>query len=283
MAPLLAAFALAGCPASTVHYGMTPVGTPWVAAAEVTGHVFAYGGRTLMDGRVNGSDGLVLYTRGGTPDGAMKILWGVRRRYGARLVVRATRLDAAGTFMQRFSHPGGQFPSIIDVPEPGCWQLSLRTGKVRASFVVEAVDAPPEPFCQPTLVERTTPHPRFGNLTWMSTTPRANGIAAVLFVSTLPGAERALIYAGGLAPEGWATKFLWWSPKPGGGLTLAGWRLDGTGTFRQSFPGALGISPPVQGIVFPSIVDIPTAGCWAVRVSTGGRTGLAVFNAVVTN
>ena len=282
MAALLAVLALAGCPASTIHYGPTSVGTPWVATGAVAGHVFAYSGRTLMDSRVNGSDGLVLYTHGRTPDGATKILWVVRRRYGPTLTVHATRLDAPGTFTQRFKHRGGQFPSIVVIPAPGCWSLSLQTGKVRATFVVEAVDSPAESFCEPTLVFRTTPHPRFGAVTWMPTTPRSNGIAAVLFVSTLPGAERALIYAGGLAPEGWATKFLWWSPKPGGALTLAGWRLDGTGTFRQSFPGALGVTPPVEGISFPSIVEIPTAGCWAVRVSTGGRTGLAVFNAVVT-
>jgi hypothetical protein len=283
VAAWLAAIALAGCPATTVHYGAT-VGTPWVAAGAVTGRVFAYSGRTLMDARVNGSDGLVLYTHGRTPDGATKILWVVRRRYGPTLSLRATRLDGSGTFTQRFAHGGGQFPSIIDIPTSGCWRLSLRTGKVRATFVVQAVDAPAESFCEPTPVfRRDPPHPRFGTVTWMPTTPRSNGIAAVLFVSTLPGADRALIYAGGQAPEGWSTKFLWWSPMPGGGLTLAGWRLDGNGTFKQTFQSAWSDDPPVTGPIFPSIVDIPTAGCWAVRVSTGGRTGLAVFNAVVTS
>jgi hypothetical protein len=282
VAAWLATIALAACPASTVHYGVTSVGTPWITVGAVKGHVFAYGGRTLMDARVNGSDGLVLYTHGRTLDGATKLLWVVRRGYGPTLSIRAVRLDAPGTFTQRFAHRGGLFPSIIDLPEGGCWSLTLRTGKVRARVVLKAVDAPAEPFCEATPVFRHTLHPRFGDVTWMPTTPRSNGIAAVLFVSTIPGAERALIYAGGLAPEGWATKFLWWSPRPGGGLTLDGWRLDGTGTFRQSFTSALGVSPPVQGIVFPSIVEIPTAGCWAVRVSTGGRSGLAVFNAVVT-
>jgi len=36
----------------------------------------------------------------------------------------------------------------------------------------------------------------------------------------------------------------------------------------------------VTGVIFPSIVSIPTPGCWAVRVSTGGRAGLVVFEAV---
>jgi hypothetical protein len=69
MAPLLAAAALLGCPATPVHYAATPYGTPWVATRAITGHLFAYGGRTLMDARVNSADGLVLYTHGGTPDG----------------------------------------------------------------------------------------------------------------------------------------------------------------------------------------------------------------------
>jgi hypothetical protein len=275
----LASLALVGCPASTVHYGPT-VGTPWVSAGAVTGRVFAYSGRTLMDGRVNSSDGLVLYTHGRTPDGTTKILWVVRRRFGSALSLHATRLDGPGTFTQRFAHGGGQFPSIVDIPEPGCWRLSLRTGKVRALFVVEAVDAPAESLCEPTPVyRRDPPHPRFGAVTWMPTTPRSNGIAAVLFVSTLPGADRALIYAGGRAPEGWSTKFLWWSPRRGGGVVLSGQRLDGVGTFRESFNAA---ATEDGTVIYPSIVDIPSAGCWAVRVAIGGWTGLAIFNAVVT-
>jgi len=273
VAAWLAAIALAACPASTVHYGPTSVGTPWVSSGPITGHLFAYGGRTLMDGRVNGSDGLVLYTHGRTLSGATKILWVVRKRYSAKLTLHATRLDGAGSFTQSFSHRGGQFPSIVDLPGAGCWRLSLRTGKVRATFVVQAVELPDESLCEPTRVYRD-------GVLRMPTTPSGNGIAARLFVSTLPGADRAIIYAGGRAPEGWYTKFLWWSPKPAGGLVLSGTRLDGPGSFRQMFTSA---AADDGTIVYPSIVDIPTAGCWAVRVTIGPRTGLAVFNAVVTS
>jgi hypothetical protein len=273
VAAWLAALALAGCPASTVHYGPTSVGTPWVSSGSITGHLFAYGGRTLMDGRVNGSDGLVLYTHGRTLSGDTKILWVVRKRYSAKLTLHATRLDGAGSFTQSFSHRGGQFPSIVDLPGAGCWRLSLRTGKVRATFVVLAVELPEESFCEPTRVYRD-------GVLRMPTTPSGNGIDARLFVSTLPGADRAIIYAGGRAPEGWATKFLWWSPKPAGGLVLSGTRLDAPGSFRQTFTSA---AADDGTIVYPSIVDIPTPGCWAVRVTIGPRTGLAVFNAVVTS
>lgn len=276
MAAWLASLALAACPATTVHYGATTVGTPWVRSGGVTGHLFAYNGRALMDGRVNGSDGLVLYTRGGTGNPATKVLWTTRSR-SAVLTVLGKRLGAAGAFKQRATGRG-EFPSIVQIPSAGCWRLSVRSGSKHGTFVVRAVDAPVASFCEPSAVLRHTPHPRFGDITWMPTTPRSNGIAAVRFVSTLPGAESAVIYAGGVAPEGWRTKFLWWSPQPAGGVALDGWRLEGIGTFRQSFPAAASD----DGTVYPSIVEIPTAGCWAVRVTVGGRTGLVVFNAVVT-
>ncbi len=283
---LLAALALGGsCPATTVHYQATQVGTPWVRSGSVTANLFYYAGTTLMDGRVNQSDGAVIYTGGRTLGGTTKILWPVSAR-GARasLELKARRLDGPGAFARRFSSAvPGQFPSIDDVPLVGCWRFEIRTGKVRAAFVVKAIDAPAEALCEPTPVFRNVPHPRFGHITWMPASPRRSGLAAVLFVSTLPGAETAVVYAGGRAPEGWNTKFLWWSPKPGSSLWLFGTRLDLPGSFEQVEHTAYGITPPVTGPVFPSIVDIPTAGCWAVKVASGSRAGLVVFQAVVTS
>jgi hypothetical protein len=146
--------------------------------------------------------------------------------------------------------------------------------------VVQAVAPPSEPRCDPTPVfRRTQPHPKFGLITWMQATPRTDGVAAILFVSVVPGADSAMIYAGGRAPEGWNTKFLWWSPHPGPGLTITGRRVDGLpGRFQQKF----GSAAADEGIVFPSIVEIPTAGCWATTVQTGTTAGLVVFQAVVT-
>ena len=281
---LLAALSLAGssvCPATTMHYEASPVGTPWLRVRGITANLFYYGGRTLMDARVNQSDGAVIYPGGRTLDGSTKILWRVPRGAGSSLTLTARRLDGKGSFTQRFPHRGrGQFPSIVNVPEAGCWRLALRTGKARSTFVVRAVDAPAEAMCEPTVVYRDVPHPRFGDVDWMPAFPRSSGIAAVRFVSTLPDVRQAVIYAGGRAPEGWSTKFLWWSPRPGGSLELEGRHMGHAGFFRQSFQGATGEDPPV--VLFPSIVSIPTAGCWAVTVTTGGRAGLVVFQAVVT-
>jgi hypothetical protein len=33
------------------------------------------------------------------------------------------------------------FPSIVDVPEAGCWLLTVRNGSDRARFAVVALDA----------------------------------------------------------------------------------------------------------------------------------------------
>ena len=275
MAPLLAAAALLGCPATTVHYTAMSYGTPWVRSGGVTGNVFAYSGSMLMDERVNGSDGLVLYTRGGTGNPAMKILWTTSARSG-RLTLVGKRLDAFGAFTQRF-RGAREVPSIVKIPTAGCWRLSVRAGSTRGTLIVRVVDPPAESVCAATRVFRTTPHPRFGDVTWMPTTPTSDGLVAVRFVSTLPDADRAVIYAGGVAPEGWSTKFLWWSPRPAARAVLSGWRLDGVGTFRQSLPAAAGDDGT---IVYPSIVDIPTPGCWAARLAIGGRTGLVVFEAV---
>jgi hypothetical protein len=275
MASFLAAAALLGCPATTVHYGPTTIGTPWVRSGGIRANLFAYSGSMLMDGRVNGSDGLVLYTRGGTGNPAMKVLW-TTQVGSRRLTVVGKRLDGAGGFVQRFNG-GREVPSIVKIPTSGCWRLAVRAGSTRGTFVVRAVDPAAAPVCDATAVLRTTPHPRFGNVVWMPTTPTSGGIAAIRFVSTVPDADRSVIYAGGLAPEGWSTKFLWWSPGRGVRAVLSEWRLDGVGTFTQSFPAAAGDDGT---IVYPSIVDLPAPGCWAVRVQIGGRTGLAVFEAV---
>jgi hypothetical protein len=54
------------------------------------------------------------------------------------------------------------------------------------------------------------------------------------------------------------------------------------GDSRQVAQSATGDTGPVTGVIFPSIVDIPTAGCWAVVVRSGQRAGLVVFQAVAT-
>lgn len=267
----------APCASTTVRYTATKVGTPWVAAGGAfTGHVFYYS-QIAGDGRVNQSDGLVAYA--GVPG---EVLWVPRnrRRAGATLVVSARRLDGDGSFTRRLREvPGRQFPSQLTIPAAGCWRLTLQSGRLRSSVVVQAVAPSTEPRCDPTPVIRgDPPHPRFGAVTWMQATPRTSGVVAIRFVSVVPGADSAIIYAGGRTPEGSSTKFLWWAPHPTGPLTLTGRRIDRPGRFVQHF----GSAATDEDIVFPSIVEIPNAGCWAVTVAMGKAAGLVVFQAVVT-
>jgi len=70
-----------------------------------------------------------------------------RDRGGEELVVAGRRLDADGSFTQRFgaiSYAGQDgaapwYASGIDVPRPGCWRLRVRTAGLSVSVIVRAV------------------------------------------------------------------------------------------------------------------------------------------------
>jgi hypothetical protein len=91
--------------------------------------------------------GALLYSGGRTPSGGnTKVLWRGRPR-GGTLVVTGSRLDAQGAFRQEFKGAGGQpgyWPSIVVVPEPGCWLLTVRVvgQSGAAGIVVTRVVAP---------------------------------------------------------------------------------------------------------------------------------------------
>jgi hypothetical protein len=89
-----------------------------------------------------------IFTGGVAPAGYnVKILWAfvareAKGRGGSEVTVEGRRLDGAGSFRQEFaaiSYEGQEgapsYASIIDVPELGCWRLSLSTGDLRAHVV----------------------------------------------------------------------------------------------------------------------------------------------------
>jgi hypothetical protein len=86
---------------------------------------------------------------------------------------------------------------------------------------------------------------------------------------------RALIIPGGGVPGvgGYTTKILWHVRGGGSTVILSGVRLDAPGRFRQQFPA-------IGGSYFPSILSVPTAGCWRVAVRSGRRMGRFAFLAL---
>lgn len=143
-----AASSARGCEATAVHYkpyrgvenGLAPI--PWIAAsptsAGLVGHLFYYDGFNTWKRRQ--LPRLHIYTGGQDPKGriTMKILWELRRGSAPGLSIRGKRLDGAGSFSQR-QQGSVQFPSIVQVPQAGCWRLTLTAGKVVGRVTVIAV------------------------------------------------------------------------------------------------------------------------------------------------
>jgi hypothetical protein len=275
----------ATCRATPVHYsagrkgGLSPI--PWAKLGR-TGRAFLFFYfDELADGRVNQSSGAVLYTHGGTGNFSTKILWApAHPRSSARLA--ATRLDAAGSFTQRLPRAGGGgFPSVVSIPAAGCWKLTLRTGKRRASIVVRAVDPPATPSCDATPVRRDA-DPGGGHVPWIRTTPASAGITGTIFYSLPPDTSTAVIYPNRHAPGDADTKILWNVPAQKAGRSLAVYarRLDAPGLVaRQIFPPAGDSSP---GVPFPSSIDVSSTGCWLLTVRTGKTGAIGVFRSIPT-
>lgn len=84
-----------------------------------------------------------MYTGGRTPDGGnTKVLWRAERAQESFVEIFGRRLDAAGSFEQRLQEvsPPRFFPSILAVPSPGCWLLTVRSGGVGGVIVFRAVE-----------------------------------------------------------------------------------------------------------------------------------------------
>jgi hypothetical protein len=65
----------------------------------------------------------------------------------------------------------------------------------------------------------------------------------------------------------------------GGRLVVRGRRLDRPGSFRQEF-SAISYGGQQGAPSYASIVDVPSAGCWQLQLSTGTLRASVVFQAV---
>ena len=127
---VLAALAASACVSAPVSYIDPPDAgaphIPWIHAGPVVGYLFYYGASGPWKST---TDHVLITTGGGPPAGyATKILWHVRGGRGGVRVI-GTQLDGVGHFRQGFSTSGGLFfPSIVKVPSPGCWRVTVRSG-----------------------------------------------------------------------------------------------------------------------------------------------------------
>jgi hypothetical protein len=103
----------------------------------------------------------------------------------------------------------------------------------------------------------------YGHLFYVGATPwrRTKPVGAHIFTTA--------------KPRNFNPKVLWISRRgaASGHLVIRGRRLDALGAFVTG-------SPNPSGYQFPSYVEIPTAGCWRVSVSSAGVSGSVVFVAV---
>ena|SRR5665213_992300 len=135
--------------------------------------------------------------------------------------------------------------------------------------------APAVGSCRATLVH-TTPfrRPDLRDIPWLVATPASAGITGILFFRHL-GAHGTGVYlhTGGRMPDGSTTKVLWLinNSEPGSTLKITGRNLTGSGTMHQTFTGSREV---------PSIVNIPTPGCWELQLRSGRVQGTVTMPVV---
>jgi hypothetical protein len=148
LAPHMALLKLAGtvpasCPITPVFTG--PSGgspnldfLPWMKAEPTSSGIVAYL-FFVLPGFATTHTYRPLHTGGGYPDGSTtKILWSINNPNASVALEIIGKKRSAGheTFQQTFpmaSSPRGDYPSIVNVPTPGCWQLQIKSGTVAAT------------------------------------------------------------------------------------------------------------------------------------------------------
>ena len=116
---------------------------------------------------------------------------------------------------------------------------------------------------------RGTP-PALSSGPWAYASP---GISGFVF-GARHGATVLELPTGGAWADGQAAKVLWW-PRKGGAarsITIRGRSFDGGGTFLQA--------SRASSSGYPSIVEIPSEGCWRLDIVTGRLRGTVVVRAV---
>ena len=119
-------------------------------------------------------------------------------------------------------------------------------------------------------------------LPWVKTQPASSGIVGHLFFAgtTTGSGTYRFLHTGGGYPDGSSTKILWTIDHP---HILNQIKIDGTNlsspgmTFHQTINPGVGpwaVPSPQQ---YPSIVVVPSAGCWHLQISSGLAQGTVIM------
>lgn len=122
---------------------------------------------------------------------------------------------------------------------------------------------------------------------WVQAQPASSGILGHLFYTPFTLTEKGtyrLLHTGGANPaDGANTKILWTIDHPSisGILQIDGTNLSNPGkTFRQTINPNTGSTNPDAALAvvlsqnqYPSIVVVPSAGCWQLRITSGQASG----------
>jgi hypothetical protein len=119
--------------------------------------------------------------------------------------------------------------------------------------------------------------PGLDDVPWIKADPSSSQVTAFLFF-VKPTYTHTHIYqplhTGGAYSDGRSTKILWIldAPNPPGEVTITGIKVSSPSeTFQQTFPVAGSATP---GANYPSIVNVPTPGCWQIQF---GRIASIIF------
>jgi hypothetical protein len=134
------------CPMSHVHYDSYPgveqglAKVPWISSAPdgaFKAHLFFYGGVPWAKQHLLGAR---IFTTRKPRTINPKVLWITRSRgYGSTVHIEGQRLDAPGSFSAT-EKGWGDYPSYVNVPAPGCWRVTVASGRVSGRVVFSATD-----------------------------------------------------------------------------------------------------------------------------------------------
>lgn len=164
----------------------------------------------------------------------------------------------------------------------GCMnQPSSQPGTNQTGTITElksAIAVPVECHTTPIYLGHNTNIAGPEGVPWMKAeTPSSGIIAYLFFAGTVPSEPQKYrpLHTGGRYSDGSTTKILWVidNPHASNSIEITGKQLSaGHETFQQSFPMA---SNPAGN--YPSIVNVPTSGCWQLLVKSGTITGTVIF------